>query len=122
MKGFTRVVLGSVASAFLGAASFFAIDGLMPNAADAQTADLGVNIVSSSLYAEKSIYLASSSLYADKSVYVGGKCSSRGSTDIYLASSSLYADESWYPASSSLYADMTICLTGDVQEWFEKAE
>lgn len=30
MKGLSRVVLGSVASAFLGAASFFAVDGLMP--------------------------------------------------------------------------------------------
>jgi hypothetical protein len=35
MKGLSRVVLGSVASAFLGAASFFAIDGLMPKAAEA---------------------------------------------------------------------------------------
>ena len=35
MKGLSRVVLGSVASALLGAASFLAVDGLMPKAADA---------------------------------------------------------------------------------------
>ncbi|MDC0303120.1 hypothetical protein OAL13_00705 [bacterium] len=36
MKGISRVVLGSVASAFLGAASFFAVDGLMPRTSEAQ--------------------------------------------------------------------------------------
>ena len=35
MKGISRVVLGSVASALLGVESFFAVDGLMPKAAEA---------------------------------------------------------------------------------------
>ena len=36
MKNLSRVVLGSVASALLGAASFFAVEGLMPTTAEAQ--------------------------------------------------------------------------------------
>ena len=37
MKGLSRVVLGSIAGAVLGAASFFAVDGLIPEAANAQS-------------------------------------------------------------------------------------
>ena len=36
MKGLSRVVIGSAVGGLLGAAAFFAIDGLMPKAAEAQ--------------------------------------------------------------------------------------
>ena len=39
MKGLGRVVLGSIAGGLLGAAAFFAIDGLMPSTADAHDID-----------------------------------------------------------------------------------
>ncbi len=35
MKGLSHVVIGSIAGGLLGAAAFFAIDGLMPKAAEA---------------------------------------------------------------------------------------
>ena len=60
----------------------------LPNSVKPSYADLGVNITSSSTW-------------ADKSVYLTGKCSNRGSTDIYLT-------------SSSTWADMTICITGNI--------
>ncbi|WP_041426460.1 hypothetical protein [Synechococcus sp. CC9311] len=41
MKGLKGVVVGSIAGGLLGAASFFAVDGLMPNAADAQYGNPG---------------------------------------------------------------------------------
>ena len=97
-----------------------AMDLLIPPVSRAQV--YGINITSSSIYADMSVYLTSSSIYADKSVYVAGRCSGSGSTDVYLTSSSIYADESWYPTSSSIYADMSICLSGDIQEWFEQAD
>ena len=37
MKGWTRVCLGSLAGAVLGATSFFAVEALMPTLADQQT-------------------------------------------------------------------------------------
>jgi len=39
MKGLSRVVIGSIAGGLLGAAAFFAVDGLIPSAADAQVSD-----------------------------------------------------------------------------------
>ena len=36
MKGLGRVVVGSIAGGLLGAAAFFAVDGLMPSTAEAQ--------------------------------------------------------------------------------------
>ena len=42
MKGLTRVVLGSVATGLLGAASFFAVDGLTPKSAVAQYGNPGL--------------------------------------------------------------------------------
>ncbi len=41
MKGLKGVVVGSIAGGLLGAASFFAVDGLMPNAADAKYGNPG---------------------------------------------------------------------------------
>ena len=35
MKGLKRVVIGSAVGALLGAAAFFAVDGLIPTAAEA---------------------------------------------------------------------------------------
>ena len=96
------------------------MDFLIPPVSRAQV--YGINITSSSIYADTSVYLTSSSIYADKSVYVAGRCRGSGSTDVYLTSSSIYADESWYPTSSSIYADMSICLSGDIGEWFEQAD
>ena len=40
---------------------------------------------------------------------------------VNITSSSYRADESWYVTSSSYRADMTICLSGDIQEWYEYA-
>ena len=120
MKGLRSVVVGSAVGGLLGAAAFFAVDGLIPKPANAQTVDLGVNIVSLPIYTAKSIYLSSSPLLADKSVYVMGECSSSGSKNIYLNSMPHLAEESWYPASSPFLADMNICLTGNIQEWFKK--
>ncbi len=37
MKGLSHVVIGSIAGALLGAAAFFAIDGLIPKGANADT-------------------------------------------------------------------------------------
>ncbi|WP_066906763.1 hypothetical protein [Synechococcus sp. MIT S9509] len=37
MKGLGRVVIGSAVGGLVGAASFFAVDGVMPKAADAQS-------------------------------------------------------------------------------------
>ena len=36
MKGISHVVIGSVVGSLMGAAAFFAVDGLIPSAADAQ--------------------------------------------------------------------------------------
>ena len=96
-----------------------AVDCLIPPTASAQV--YGINITSSSGFADLSVYLTSSSGFADKSVYVAGRCRGRGSTDVYLTTSSGFADESWYPTSSSAFADMSICLSGDIDEWFDQA-
>ena len=37
MKGLGRVVIGSAVGSLLGAAAFFAVDGLMPSTAEAQS-------------------------------------------------------------------------------------
>ena len=42
----------------MSAAIFFAVDGLIPKAADDQIADHGANIVLSSLYADRTNYLS----------------------------------------------------------------
>ena len=39
MKGLSRVVIGSAVSGFLGAAAFFAVDGLNPSPVNSQLVD-----------------------------------------------------------------------------------
>ena len=39
MKGLSRVVIGSAVGDLMGAAAFFAVDGLMPSTADAHDID-----------------------------------------------------------------------------------
>ena len=51
MKGLTRVVVGSAVGGLLGAASFFAVDGLMPSQGNAQYLnEAGGNIYGDSRY------------------------------------------------------------------------
>ena len=119
MKNLSRVVLGSVAGSLLGAASFFAIDGLIPSKAEAQV--YGVNIQSSPFGSDLDVYLQSSPFSSDKDVYIAGKCSGTANTDVYIQSSPFGSDEDWYIQSSPFGADMEICLSGDLEHWFENA-
>ena len=113
LAGELALACGLATGLFAGVVSF----GL--RSAEARTADLGVNITTSSWRADRTVYITTSSWRADKSVYVAGRCSRRGSQDIYLTTSSWRADETWYVTTSSWRADMTICLSGDISEWFE---
>ena len=119
MKGFSRVVIGSTVGGLLGAAAFFAVDGLIPRTSKAQSVDMGVHVRASSSGADKWVYLKTSSSGADKWVYVAGKCRGKGSEWVYAKSSSSGADEWWYVKDSPSGADMTICLSGDIDHWFE---
>ena len=73
MKGLGRVVIGSAVGGLLGAAAFFAVDGLIPSKVEAQT--YGVHITSSGSLADKWIKLTESGSLADKWVRLQGKCS-----------------------------------------------
>jgi len=119
MKGLRRVV-GSAVGGLLGAAAFFAVDGLMPSDAAAQV--YGMHIQSSPFGADLDVYLQSSPFGADKDVYVAGRSHGSGSTDVYIQSSPFGADEDWYVQSSPFGADMEICLSGDLESWFENAD
>ena len=70
-------------------------------------------------YVDMSVYITGTS-GADKWVYVAGECSGRGDTWVYLSGTS-GADEWWYVTNSPSSADLTICLSGDLQEWFEQS-
>ncbi len=50
MKGISHVVIGSVAGGLLGAAAFFANDGLIPSAADAQVYGVSEMLIFSSAF------------------------------------------------------------------------
>ena len=119
MTNLSRVVLGSVASALLGAAAFFAVDGLMPR--DVQAGAVGVNIVDYSYEADIDVHLVDFSYEADKDVYVAGKCYGTGLTDVHLTDYSYEADEDWHVVDYSYEADMKICLSGNLESWFENA-
>ena len=108
MKGLRRVVIGSTFGGLLGAVAFFAVGGLMPSKSQAQSVDMD-------------IHMTGYESFADKSVYVAGKCHDRGSTDVYLTDYESFADETWYVTDFSSFADIEICLSGDTQKWFEKA-
>ena len=94
MKGFQRSaasgLFGGVLGALIGATAFSAVDFLIPETASAQV--YGVNIVGYSFEAD---------------------------LDIYLVDYSFEADEDWYIVDYSFEADMDICLSGDLNEWFE---
>ena len=117
IKGWGRVCLGSVAAAGLGAASFFAVEALMPEAANAQVYGFEVTKYG---FADQTIKVTKYG-FADKTVKVRGRCSDRyGLTKIKLTKYG-FADETWKLTKYG-FADMDICLAGDIDEWFEYAE
>ncbi len=63
---------------------------------------ISLEITSSSMLADKSVYISSSSMFADKSVYI--------------SSSSMFADLSVYISSSSMFADDEVCVSGSISD------
>ena len=61
-------------------------------------------------------------IQSDKKVYVAGKCKGTGGTDVYLVDYSIEADEKWHIVDYSSEADMKMCLSGDIDEWFDQAD
>ena len=105
-------------SGWIAAAALLLSTSLFPQPINAQYVDMSVYITGTS-GADKWVYLSGMS-GADKWVYVAGECSARGQTWVYLSGTS-GADEWWYVTDSLSGADMTICLSGDLQEWFEQS-
>ena len=103
-------------SGWFAAAALLLSTSLFPQPVNAQSLDMSVHISGRS-GADKWIYLSGRS-GADKWVYVAGKCRRRGDTWFYLSGRS-GADEWWTVVDSPIAADMTICLSGDLEEWFE---
>ena len=69
MKSFGRVVLGSIAGGVLGAAAFFAVDGLMPSTAEAQYGSSTLYPSGSGRYGGNSYQDSSGSYYDDDPMY-----------------------------------------------------
>lgn len=113
IKELTRIALGSVTGALLGAVAFLGVEGAAPRAAVAQV--YGVNVYSSPIGSDLDVYLQSSPIGSDKDDYVAGQCRGTGSTDVYFQTSPIGSDEDWYIQSSPIGADMEICLSGDLQ-------
>ena len=88
----------------------------------AQAQTYGFHVTTSGSLADKWIKLTTSGSLADKWVKVRGKCASRGTTYIKLTDSGSLADEWWKVTTSSSLSDMDICISGDIDEWFEHAD
>ena len=72
MKNLSRVVLGSVAGSLLGAASFFAIDGLITRTSKAQSVDMSVHVMDSTTGADEWWYVTDSPTGADMEICLSG--------------------------------------------------
>ena len=121
MKGLRQLVIGSAVGGLIGGAGFVGVDALLPQHGLAQRA-VGINITDMSSLADKWVKITDMSSLADKWVRVLGRCRGRGQTYVKLTDMSSLADEWWKVTDSASLSDMDICLSGDIEEWFEHAD